>query len=65
MMIVSAYASINFNLLTVENHLYHLLNIFGSIGVGLDAYLRRNYAPVALQIIWIIIALIALIGLLI
>lgn len=65
LMIVFAYAAINFNLLTVENKLYHLLNIFGSIGVGLDAYLRRNFAPVALQIIWIVIALIALISLMI
>jgi hypothetical protein len=58
--ILAAYAAINFSFLTPQDFSYHALNIFGSIGVGLDAYLKRNLAPVALQLAWITIALFSL-----
>lgn len=60
-LIVAAYAAINFDVTDPENIIYLSANIVGSVLVGIDAYTQKNYQPVALQIVWIAVSLIALI----
>ena len=59
-MILTAYALANFHILSVDSITYQLLNIIGSLGIILVSYLRRNYQPMVLNIVWIIIGLISL-----
>lgn len=59
--ILIAYALSSFQIMGTDNIWYQLMNIFGSLGIILVSYLRRNYQPMVLNIIWIIIASISLI----
>ncbi len=60
-MILTAYALANFHILSVDTITYQLLNIIGSFGIILVSYLRRNYQPMVLNIVWIIIGVISLV----
>ncbi len=60
-MILTAYALANFHILSVDSITYQLLNIIGSLGIILVSYLRRNYQPMVLNIVWIIIGVISLV----
>ncbi len=61
--ILTAYALLNFNILTVHNLIYQLLNITGALALMTEAYSKKDYQPVALNIVWAIIALIAILHL--
>jgi hypothetical protein len=65
--IVGAYFLISFNLvLGYQGEIvYQLLNLTGSFGVATVAYIRRVWQPVALNIIWAIIAAAGLIRVLV
>lgn len=60
-MILTAYALANFHILSVDSITYQLLNIIGSLGIILVSYLWRNYQPMVLNIVWIIIGVISLV----
>jgi hypothetical protein len=62
--IVSAYALINFNILSVNNIWYQTLNLTGALGIIFDAFNQRNWQPAVLNIIWAAIATIAIIKIL-
>ena len=55
--ILGAYALISFSLLTPNSLSYQLLNLTGAAGIVLEAYSKKDYQPVILNIIWIMIAL--------
>ena len=59
--IVLAYALANFDMLSVHSLWYILLNLTGALGVGVDAYCDRNYQPVVLNVVWFLIAAVALV----
>ena len=60
--IVSAYALSSLGFLAVQDTTYQVLNRTGAIGVVLDALDDKNYQPAVLNIIWAIVAVLALIG---
>lgn len=59
-LILTAYFLVSFEILSVENIWYQLMNIVGSIGLVLVAYNRKDYQPMTLNIIWILIAIVAI-----
>jgi len=59
--ILSAYALLSFHILSADTTAYQILNITGAIGIILDAWVDRNYQPVVLNVLWLLIATIALI----
>jgi len=59
--ILAAYGLNVFGLLLVSSPAYLLMNLLGSIGVGIDAYAQRNWQPVVLNTFWMAIAIIGLI----
>ncbi len=59
--LISAYALISFGVLTVEQFIYPFLNVTGAIGIVYISIKKRAYQPAALNLIWTIIGLIALI----
>ena len=60
--ILVAYISITLNLLSPQTLLYSLLNIVGSAGILASSYNKRDFQPMLLNIIWIIVAITGLIS---
>ncbi|HBK34584.1 MAG: hypothetical protein UU08_C0014G0011 [Candidatus Uhrbacteria bacterium GW2011_GWE2_40_58] len=58
--IISAYGLNSFGLIEPSSLWYQGLNMSGSLGILVDAYAARIYQPVALNAIWMVIALIAI-----
>lgn len=54
--IVVAFALLNFDVFDTDSLVYQLLNISGSIGIVIVASSKKDYQPVALNIIWLLIA---------
>jgi hypothetical protein len=58
--IVLAYALISFNILPVSSFLYQIMNGTGALGIVYISFKKKTYQPGVLNIIWAIIALIAI-----
>ena len=63
-LILLAYIFISFEILTPKNIAYQLLNAVGAIFIMYGAYNKKDYQPVALNLVWLIIAIIAIINVL-
>ncbi|OGK13517.1 hypothetical protein A3A93_00310 [Candidatus Roizmanbacteria bacterium RIFCSPLOWO2_01_FULL_38_12] len=59
--IVGAYALVSFSFIQSNSILYQLLNLTGAIGIALISLYKKAYQPGVLNIIWTIIALVAII----
>jgi hypothetical protein len=62
--IVGAYALVSFSLIKSSSLLYQLLNITGSLGIVAISLNKKAYQPAVLNIIWAVIAAIAIVSLL-
>lgn len=63
--ILIAYSLISLNIISPSNIIYIILNLTGAIGLFYSSYKKKDYQPMALNIIWVIIAIISLIRLII
>ena len=63
-LVLGAYALISFGVLVAGDWPYQAMNLFGAIFVGYIAFKRRAYQPLALQVVWGVVAAIALVGML-
>ena len=59
--ILLAYGLLSFGYLSAESLTYQLLNGTGALGIMIDALHAKNYQPAVLNIIWIAIAVIAIV----
>ena len=59
--IVSAYFLNSFNIIHSTDLTYQLLNFTGAIGIVLISLRKQAYQPAVLNIVWSLIALIAII----
>lgn len=62
--IVGAYALSSFGVLSTHALLYQVLNIFGSVGIVSVSLYKRVYQTAALNGIWMIVGIIAVISIL-
>ena len=60
--IVGAYALSSFSIIKPDNLIYQLLNLTGALGIIADTFYKKDYQPGVLNVIWSIIALIAIIS---
>lgn len=58
--IVLAYTLLNFNIINSTNIMYQTLNITGALGIVTDSLNDKDYQPVVLNIIWMIVGIVAL-----
>ncbi len=56
-----AYMLVNFGLLTITNQWYLLLNLTGALAILVETWAKRDYQPAVLNILWALVALVALI----
>lgn len=59
--IVLAFALSSFSLIKPTDLVYQILNLTGALGIVLVSFYKRAYQPAALNIIWTLIALVAII----
>lgn len=62
--ILLAYALSSFSIISNQNIWYHILNGTGALGIVMDTYTDRDFQPMTLNIVWAIIACVALIKIL-
>jgi multidrug transporter EmrE-like cation transporter len=58
--IVSAYILVSFSIVSATSLTYQILNGTGALGVVFVSFHKRNYQPGVLNIIWTVIACIAI-----
>jgi hypothetical protein len=61
--IVSAYAMLSFGAILPNSIIYQILNCSGALGIVYISFKKKAYQPGVLNIIWAIIAAIAIIRL--
>ncbi|QQG49628.1 MAG: hypothetical protein HZB70_02395 [Candidatus Berkelbacteria bacterium] len=59
-LIILAYAMVSFDVFASQTSTYQILNFIGAIGIIFHSVAKKDYQPAALNIIWALIALIAL-----
>ncbi len=62
--IVLAYALVSFSVISATGLTYQILNGTGALGIVLVSIRKKAYQPAALNLIWTLIAVIAIIQLL-
>jgi len=62
---LGAYFLISFGLVGPKDLKYQLLNLSGAIGLAIICFYKRTYQPLFVNIIWILIATLAIIYILI
>jgi len=60
--ILLAYAMLSFGAISSDNFIFQILNGTGALGIVYVSIKNRDYQPVVLNIIWAIIALIAIVN---
>ncbi|MBI4691914.1 MAG: hypothetical protein HY773_00490 [Candidatus Terrybacteria bacterium] len=63
--IVAAYIMVTFSFIKPTDLLYLILNGTGAVGIVADAFNDKNYQPVVLNLIWAVVAIVAIIKLII
>lgn len=63
--ILGAYALLSFSVIKSNTLLYQLLNLTGAIGIVVHSFGKKAYQPGVLNIVWALIALVALFNILI
>jgi hypothetical protein len=57
--IILAYTLNIMSVIHTDSAIYHLLNILGAIGIITDGLKKKDLQPVVLNLIWLAVALIA------
>lgn len=60
-LIILAYFLVSYKKIDAGSRIYQLINLLGAIGVGVNVFYQQAWPAVALQIIWGVIAIVALI----
>ena len=60
--ILAAYALITLRVLDASSLAYGLLNALGAIGIMVSSYFKRDFQPVLLNLVWLVVAVIGIIG---
>lgn len=60
--VLLAYALASFGMIATKGLPYQFLNLTGSFGIIVVSFRKKAYQPIALNIIWMLIALIAILS---
>lgn len=62
--ILLAYALVSFSVLQPASVPFQLLNITGAIGIVVVSFAKKNYQPGVLNVVWAVVAFIAIVRML-
>lgn len=57
---ILAYILVSFSLVSPNGWLYQILNFTGALGITIETYYKKDYQPFWLNLIWALIALVAI-----
>lgn len=60
--ILAAYIGLTLEEFSSDSLVYQFLNLFGSVAILVDAWKDKNYQPVALNLVWGVVAIIGLVS---
>lgn len=60
-LIVFAYFLVSYQKISGDSKIYQAMNLLGAIGVGANVFNQQAWPAVALQVVWAIIAISALV----
>lgn len=63
--ILSAYGLVSFGFLSVSNIFYHFLNFTGAGGIAYISFKKQAKQPAIMNVVWAIIALVAIVRMII
>ena len=59
-LIVSAYFFVSFDKMKADSKIYQWMNLAGALAIGVHVYYQKAWAAVTLEVIWALIACLAL-----
>lgn len=62
--IIVGYFFVSYSLLSPTSILYQLLNLSGACGIVISSLQKRDYQPAVLNMVWMLIALFAIVKIL-
>lgn len=62
--VFSAYALVSYEIIEPRDLLYQLLNLTGAAGIIINSLNKKDYQPVALNVVWFFVALSAIVTML-
>lgn len=62
--IMLAYGLVSFGILDAKTVTYQLLNVTGAVGIVVVSMTKNAYQPAALNVVWTVIGVVALMGIL-
>ncbi len=60
-LVVLAYFLVSYKKVQGDSRIYQLMNLFGAIGVSINASYQEAWPSFAIQIVWGVIAIVALV----
>lgn len=58
--ILLAYFLMTFSFIGAQSVTYQVMNVIGSVGIILVTWKRKDYQPMTLNVMWMIIAIVAI-----
>lgn len=62
--LLGAYGALSFGYIVSDSIVFQTLNATGALGIVVDALAQRNWQPAILNIVWCVVAVVALFKLL-
>ena len=62
---IAAYILVSFLILSPTSLFYQGLNLTGALGVTIETYYRKDYQPFWLNLIWMLIAAVAIVSIIV
>jgi len=59
--VFGAYLLVSFGAIGPKDLAYQLLNLFGSLGILIEAFSKKDYQPAVLNVVWALVAIISII----
>lgn len=63
--ILAAYALVTFNVIHAKSYPYQALNLTGALGLFAEATSKKDKQPAVLNVVWAVIAVIAIVQLMV
>lgn len=60
-LILTAHALTTFGVISPESLTYSMMNLFGAAGIITSSYGKRDFQPVFLNVVWLVVAIIGII----
>ena len=60
-LILGAYFLVSFSVIDSISLGYQLLNLFGALGIVIETLSKKDYQPMALNAVWVLIALVSIV----